>query len=120
MRKRPLGLTLFGVLFVLWALRGFSSSAGLADDEFSYVFRLFRFAIVLLTLAVGVGLLQQSRWALKAYAVWLGAILVHGALNPSLLGGDPLGLLLAGLALVAMPFVALGFYLRGALKPEQA
>jgi len=113
--KRPLGLSLFGWLFILWGISCLARNPGSPAEE-SLLLRSARIVFTILTFAIGVGLLQRRPWTLRAYVVWVGLILVVGGLTEYYTGQVPAWAVLVVMSLIGSAYVALGFYLRGALN----
>jgi hypothetical protein len=111
MRKNgiPLGLLLFGLLFVVSGLR--LARAGVPS--------LLSAAFAVFSIAIGVALWRRDRWALQGYAVWVVVLLAVGGWRELTVAQEPVAVVALWLLLMATLYGAVGLYLRGALRGER-
>ena len=111
MRKHgvPLGLLLFGLLFVLSGLR--LARAGAPS--------LLCAALAVFSIAIGLALWRRDPWALKGYGLWVGVTLGVGAWGELFVAHEPVAVVALWLLLTGALFGAVGLYLRGALRGER-
>ena len=73
------------------------------------------FGLAFLTLATAYGLLQTKWWSLRVYTIWVGAVIVAGFVM-EFSGGTPLLVIVVWTALITALYLAVGLYLRDALR----
>ena len=110
--KRPVGVLLLGILFLLWGVRCVASAVSVDAGFFGSLPPL---GLAFLTLATAYGLLQTKWWLLRVYTVWVGAVIVAGFVM-EFSGGTPVLVIVVWTALITVLYVAVGLYLRDALQ----
>jgi hypothetical protein len=115
--RKSTGVVLIGALFILVGVRllGSPGSAGTTARTLTAIFRL---AIGALSLAVAVALWRSSRHALALFITWAVAYLTGGALVRFLDEGAPLLDVVISWAITCAVLVAVGAYLRDALRQD--
>ena len=77
---------------------------------------MINLACVVMTLVAGASLLGRRPWALRVYVAWAAMMLLDLGMAAA---GDPLIAVVAILGLYATLCLAVGLYLRSALRPVQ-
>jgi len=103
---------LLAILFSLWGVR---CLLGALDTEASWHHKLPGLILAALTLATAYGLFSKRSWTLRVYIVWVGSVILAGIVVEAM-SDTPGVVILVGMGLMTAVYVAIGFYMRTALK----
>ena len=114
--KRPIGVVLIVGILLLWGLRLLVSAAPLGSGTGTVPAKVAAALLGFLSMATAVALWKRRTAALKAYVTWSLSYVLAGAFYLFVRWDEPALLVSAWTLLVGCVWLAVGMYLRDALR----